>query len=51
VAVPGCGDDCDRMCIQAIFALDPGGLFAAHDVLCDEQNFLEVEITLLEPRP
>jgi hypothetical protein len=39
------------MCTQAIFALDPGDLFAVYDVVFDESNFLEGEITLLEPRP
>jgi len=27
---------CDRMCTQAILALDPGGLFAAHGVVSNE---------------
>ena len=39
------------MCTKTIFALDPGGLFAAHGVVCNEQNFLEGEFTLLELRP
>jgi len=36
---------------KAIFALDPGGFFATHDVVCNEHNFLESEFTLLEPGP
>jgi len=42
---------CDGMWTHAIFALDLGGSFAAHGVVCNEQNLLEDEITLLEPRP
>jgi len=36
---------------KAIFASDPGGFFATHDVVCKEHNFLEGEFTLLEPGP
>jgi hypothetical protein len=39
-----------RMWTEAMFVLDLVGRYAAHDVICEEQNFLEDEITLLEPR-
>jgi len=35
---------CDCMCTQAIFVLYLVGLFTAHDVVRDEQNFLEVRL-------
>ena len=36
---------------MGVFFCDPAGFIAANDVVCYQQNFLEGEITLLEPGP
>ena len=34
---------------EAKLALDKAGRYAAHDIVCEEHNFLESEVTPLKP--
>jgi hypothetical protein len=42
---------CDRMTTEAIFILDLVGWLAAHDVVCEQDDFLESEVTQLNHGP
>ena len=39
----------DRMTTEAIFILDLVGWFVVHDVVCEKHDFVESEVTQLEP--
>ena len=39
----------DRMTTEATFILDLVGWFAAHDVVCEQHDFVKSEVTQVEP--